>query len=390
MDTTCAANVHRLPFFYSLASQLNEAGKILIVTRYTSLISSIFQQPRRVIDQFKKYRLKQILPNMFMWVPWVPCNVSLAERSPFLLHVFRQCLKRSLQSAIKMLDFDDQNIKIAWFMNPYHIHYRGLIGEGFAVYNCYDDFAMLGSKVRIDHVRNLERQLVQKSDLVLSTARSLYDRHKQDNANTHYFSNAVEFELFDKANDPATQVAEQLFYIPKPIIGFMGHLCDWFDFSLLLELIIIRPQWSFVFVGEVANNVHKEVVKMKQHQNVIFLGWQKYETLPGILKGFDAAIMPYKMNALMQSVNPDKMYQLMAAGVPIVSTPIPEVLRFSDVISIARDATDFTQQLESCLYQRNSSRRERMISLASKESWDERVKMVLNLINEGLEARKVL
>lgn len=389
LDTTCIANVHRLPFFYTLASQLNEASKILVVTHYISLISSVFQQPKRIISQFKKPQLKQILPNMFTWVPWVPWNVSLAERSPFLLHVFRQCLKRSLQSAIKMLDFNNQSIKIVWLTHPYHLHYCGLIDEGFAVYDCYDDFAMLGPKARIDRVRNLERQLVQKSDLVLSTARSLYDRHKQYNANTHYFPNAVEFGLFHQAADPSTTVDERLIQISKPIIGFMGNLSDWFDFSLLHELIIIRPQWSFVFVGGVANNVHEDVTKMKQRQNAFFLGWQKYETLPGILKGFDVAIMPYKMNALMQSVNPNKMYQLMAAGVPIVSTPIPEVLRYSDVISVAGDAQGFVHQIELCLSQRNSSRQDRMISLAAKETWDERVKMVLNLINEGLEARKI-
>ncbi len=385
LDTSNIANVHRLPMIRALSRQLNGIGNVLVVLRYISPM----QQPSKVMRRLRCTQLHQPFPNMFTWVPWVPWNISIARRSPFLLSVFRHCLRRSLRRAMRIIGFDNEGDRVAWLTHPYHMFYRGIVGEKFTTYECYDDFTLFNSGKINGRLKTIERSLVCASDLILATSQKLFQRHKEDNANTHYFPNAVEFELFDKANDPATQVAEQLLPIPKPIIGFMGNLSDWYDFSLLLKLIIIRPQWSFVFVGEVASNV-REVVKMKQYQNVFLLGWQEYETLPNILKGINVAIMPYKMNRFMQSVNPNKMYQFMAAGVPIVSTPIPEVLRFSDVISIARDATDFARQIESCLDQQNSSRRERMISLASKESWDERVKMVLNLIKEGLEIRKVL
>jgi len=389
LDTTCSGNVHRLPLIRALSEQLNGTGKVLLVAHYISLISSPLQEPGRIVRQLINSQPQQYLPNVFIWVPWVPWNVSLAERHSLLLGVFRQFLQHSLRRAIEMLKFD-RGIRVAWLTHPYHLYYRGLVSEKLTVYECYDDFVWCRSGRMNNRIRAIERQLARESDVVLATAQTLYHRLKEDNTNTHYFPNAVEFSLFSQAIDPATPVANQLTTIPKPVVGFMGNLSDWYDFSLLLELITSRPKWSFVFVGEVAANVHEEADRLRQCSNVFFLGWQKYEMLPSFLKGFDVAIMPYKLNTLMQSVNPNKMYQLMAAGLPIVSTPIPEALCFSEVISTASDAAGFAQQIELCLSQLNSYRRERQMSIAARECWDKRAEMALWLIEESLKVRNVL
>lgn len=387
VDTSSISNVHRLPLIYSLAENMRGTGKVLVVTHYVSLLLAPLLQPRRFLNHVAHPSAQQLEENLYIYTPSIPLNLVLAEKVPPLLWMCQQYFGRSLQRTIEAWGFAESP-RVMWATHPFHVYYTGLIEESLIVYECYDDFPLQYGEKRDHHIMHLEEGLARKSHIILATSRTLCERLREMNAKTYYFPNAVDFNLFNQAMKPETEIAEELLAIRRPIIGFIGELYGpWNDLDLLREVVSRKVDWSFVFIGYIHPGTRLLAKPLMALPNVFFLGWREYYSLPSYLKGFDVAIMPYKTGDFMQSVNPNKMYQLMAAGVPIVSTPIPEILRFTSVIEVADDVGSFIAAIERCLGRKDQTRRMEQITTAKRESWDERTKMVVNMIRESLREK---
>jgi len=386
VDTSNIANVHRLPLIHALAREMRGIGKVLVVTHYVSFLMTPLFQPKRFLRYLADSSVRRVEDNLYVWTPFIPLNLVLADRMTFLLKLCQWRLRSSLRQTLQVIQSCSDTRRVAWFTHPFHYHYLGLAEEDVAVYECYDDFVSMSGRIISRRVIQLEEGLSRETDIVLATAETLYDRLRGKNSNTHYFPNAVDFELFNQATEPGTLIAPELRSIPHPIIGFMGNLCDWFDLVLLQEVIQMQREWSFIFVGEVAPNIRPLAKQLQALPNTFFLGWQDYYALPSFLKGFDVAIMPYKHNELVQSVNPNKMYQLMAAGVPIVSTSVREITKFRETVELADSPAELYTAIEHSISQNSSARVQKGIEIARKESWDARARNALSILTERLSS----
>jgi glycosyltransferase involved in cell wall biosynthesis len=210
------------------------------------------------------------------------------------------------------------------------------------------------------------------------------DKVKRYNPNAHLVPNAADIAHFAKAFSEETIVPEEMRHIKSPIIAFVGVVGSyWVDLEIIRYAASVHPEWSFVLIGPIASGADY----LKAHKNIHLFGKRDYRDLPGYLKKVDVCILPFVMNDLIKHTNPIKLYEYLAAGKPVVSTPIPEVLTFSNVVRIAKNKEEFVKQIEQALGERAETSRQARIDVAAKNSWDMRINRISEEIKKALEAK---
>lgn len=239
----------------------------------------------------------------------------------------------------------------------------GDLDESVYVYYCVDDFVNWPD-VDLNLINEMEEKLLQQCDLVLATAEELCKVKTTSNKPTHLLAHGVDFDRFNVCRDQGN-APETMIKITGPIIGFFGALSAWLDFDLLVDLAKERPDWSFVFIGP----ADTDISPMINIPNVHLLGKVAYEQLPLYAAWFDVGIIPFQVNELTKSVNPLKLLEYLSLGLPVVSTFMPEVLKYSDVVYIAHGKEEFLHALEACLAETGGKRRQLRLEKASNNSW---------------------
>jgi hypothetical protein len=159
----------------------------------------------------------------------------------------------------------------------------------------------------------------------------------------HYAPHGVSYELFSQALRPDMVVPPDLAALPEPRIGFYGNVYPWIDFDLVERLARARPPWHFVLIG----GIFCDVGRLQALPNVHFLGRREHGALPAYCKGFSAAMIPYDLrDPRMESVNPVKTRELLAAGVPVVAADVPELRGMEPDVLLARDVGQWLAGLE--------------------------------------------
>jgi glycosyltransferase involved in cell wall biosynthesis len=211
------------------------------------------------------------------------------------------------------------------------------------IYYCADDYAAFPG-LHTDLVRAHETRLLAAVDVVVTTSQSLHEAKSAAHSHVVNLPHGVDAEHFAKAADPSTRVPDDLARLPRPVIGFFGMLAEWVDIPLIREVALARPGWSIVLIG----NASTDLGPLRGVPNVHLLGPRPYASLPGYCRGFDVAIIPFVKNDLTERANPIKLREYLAAGKPIVSTPLPEVLQFGDLVRVASSADEFVREIEHC------------------------------------------
>jgi glycosyltransferase involved in cell wall biosynthesis len=230
-----------------------------------------------------------------------------------------------------------------WTFMPSGVDFAGCFNEKKLVYYCPDDWSKF-STYDATWMTYCENTLLQKANVVFATSRFLESKfHPLAGNRVHYMPHGVNHAHFATALASETIIPDEIIHLPKPVIGFYGNIYDWIDFDLLAKLAQERPQWSFVMIGPLYTNISR----FADVPNVYFLGRREQRCLPPYCKGFDAAIIPYKLtDPRMESVNPVKMRELLAAGVPIAASDLPEARRVSEHVITARTVPEFLAALE--------------------------------------------
>jgi glycosyl transferase family 1 len=272
---------------------------------------------------------------------------------------------------------------ILWSFMPNVSGLVGRLGERMVVYHCVDDYAEFAGVSR-EAIRRLEADLVRRADVVLTSSARLRDERLSLNPRTHFVTHGVDVAHFGKALDPATPLPEELRHLPRPIIGFFGLVAEWVDVPLVRAMADRRPDWSIVLVGRVATDVSA----LEGRPNVRLLGRRPYASLPAYCRGFDVGIVPFRMNDLTVRANPLKLREYLAAGLPVASTPLPEVLRCGTLVETGGDAGEFVAAVERALQGRAVSAARLRAETMRTESWEARVREIAALL-EGPLSRAV-
>ncbi len=298
---------------------------------------------------------------------WVYTPLAL----PFPHSVAARTLNRQiLRATIRLLRL---RLKIEefqlWTFLPNVGDYVGTLGERSSVYYCVDEWSMFGYLDRAQTVA-AERTLLEKVDAVFAINSALAEAKRAVNPATFEAPHGVDHAAFAKALDPATIVPPDLDALPHPRLGFYGTLRDWVDFELLAHVARARPTWQIVLLGQELCDTSA----IADLPNVHLLGQKPHHELPAYCKGFDVGIIPYRIDERMKFVNPLKLREYLSAGLPVVSTPVPEVRRYPKLAEIAATPDDFIAACERAL----ASSTERAVRSAAMttETWAARVATV--------------
>jgi glycosyltransferase involved in cell wall biosynthesis len=267
--------------------------------------------------------LREVEPNLFVLSPLaIPAYGVPAVR---LLNA--ALLRLQVRSAMRRLGF---RRPINWTFNPAAGLVAGSLGEDLLIYHCVDEYTAF-SGVPSEALVRLEQRLLRRADAVIVSAKRLYQSKSPFNPHTALVRHGVDFEHFRRALDPRTVVPDEIARLPRPVIGYFGLLGrDWVDLGLLEHLARRFTHGSLVLVGKAT----MDLSALAALPNVHLLGRKPYAELPGYCKGFDAAIIPFPVTEVTLNANPLKAREYLAAGLPVVSTPIPEV----EVLGLCRTA----------------------------------------------------
>jgi glycosyltransferase involved in cell wall biosynthesis len=239
------------------------------------------------------------------------------------------------------------------------------------VYHCVDEYsAFAGAGADI---ARLEEELIRRSDLVITCSTPLEASKRLINPNTVLVRHGVERDHFARALDATTVVPDDVAQLPRPILGFYGLIAEWVDLAAFRACAEAFPEGSIVIVGPENNADAAGLERLRALPNVHLLGRKPYQALPGYCKAFDVALLPFIKNELTENANPLKLREYLAAGLPVVSTDIPEAVALADKgVYLARDSSEFVDGVKRALADGAGPSRARSEAM-SGESWDAKV-----------------
>lgn len=246
---------------------------------------------------------------------------------------------------------------------PNASHVAGRLEESIAVYYCVDDFSEWPGEDRRT-LLDMERKLLGKVDLVLATSEKLFEDKSALHNRVRLLRHGVDVDHFSGGAGVAPAALKAL---PRPRVGVTGLVDERLDVGLLAQVAGSRPEISFVFVGP----RQLPAGQLDALPNVTFLSAVPFDDVPAVLREFDVAIVPYVESRLTERINPLKLREYLASGIPVVTSPLPEAVRYADVLEVARSTEDWGKALQRALSEGRSRASVRAARVKS-ETWEAR------------------
>ena len=259
---------------------------------------------------------------------------------------------------------------------------------GKTILDVSDSFPDFFTEVKLrQRLETAERQLSEKVDVVLATAEVLYDKFKVYNPRTFLIKNGVELSRYlniAPSSDPVLTKKIEAIGQAK-IVAYQGGISSWFDFDLMDYVIRNNPDLAFLFVGMVDLRVRAEFSRLRRYRNFHYIGTVGPDILPWVLSKIDVGIIPFKINDLIRAVNPIKLYEYLAAGKPVVATPMIEVIRYEGkgVVVTTDDPDVFAASIrEMAALSADPLIRLERLRIAHENSWEARFRAILEYVPE--------
>jgi glycosyltransferase involved in cell wall biosynthesis len=308
--------------------------------------------------------LEKIHENLFVFTPIVlPLPSSAWARQINVL-----LLRASLWYYRKQLGMQDFQL---WTFVPTMVDLAGKMGEKTLIYYCVDEWSQF-SFMDSEAMRGMEIRLLQKSDIVFVTADHLYRDKVQFNKNTFLVEHGVDYEHFSQAQNESLDTPLDIRNIQKPILGFFGLIHEWIDLDLIEYVAKVKPEWSLVLIGKSS----VDISRFQKYTNVHFLGQKPYATLPAYCRVFDVGLIPFVINELTLNVNPIKLREYLSAGLPVVSTALPEVEKYSDIVNIAYSKDEFVALIVKALLDDKPEESKMRSSRMAGETWQNKINYI--------------
>ena len=384
-DTPCP-----LTYLTKALAEKEANSKILCVERPVCLTSLLIKSPFRWIRQFiGGNKVRKFNDNLFVYRPWIFLNENIAATLPMVSWLNVNWLRNQLLSVMGSCGLNKMAL-VSLVADPLHENLIGMFGEKVSIFYCTDEFTSLKGKPYFRSkklIRSHERMLLKKADITLVISDTLYIA-KSPYANTiKIFPNAVDVRHFKPLDESELELPAEVLKIPKPIIGYLGGLSDRVDIPLLNMLSAKHLEWSFVLMGRLLDKIEKSIIckRFIERGNVYVLGSRPFEQLPRYLNAFNVCILPLDVNHPFNiNCSPLKLYEYLATGKPIVSTDLPHVRKFKDVVRIGRNVDDIANLIKKCFNEKDSLK-EKRIAMAKENTWEKRVTEMLTTIKDTIE-----
>lgn len=274
---------------------------------------------------------------------------------------------------------------VAWYYTPMALEFSGHLRPVATVYDCMDELsAFAGAPAGI---QEKERALLSRADVVLTGGRSLYEAKRALHRNVHECPSSVDVAHFGLARHPIPEPADQ-HGIPRPRIGFFGVLDERLDRELLGDIAQRSPGWQFLIIGPVAKI---DASDLPSCPNIHYLGPKSYKDLPNYIAGWDVAMLPFARNEATRFISPTKTPEYLAAGRPVVSTSIADVVVPYGRDGLARiaDTPDlFIEAIRAALCEPASRWLPRADAFLSGNSWDATWSRISQHLRTAIDTRR--
>lgn len=274
------------------------------------------------------------------------------------------------------------NDYIAWYYTPMSLSFTDHLQARLTIYDCMDELsAFRGAPPQL---RNRERQLMQRADLIFTGGYSLFEAKRALHAAVYAFPSSIDYQHFAQArqglSDPTDQQA-----VATPRIGFSGVIDERFDVDLLRTVAERRTDWQFILVGPV---VKIDPATLPKGPNLHYVGLKSYNELPAYFSNWQVAMLPFALNESTRFISPTKTPEYLSAGLPVVSTPIQDVItsygRY-DPVWIADSASAFERAISEALNSQNSLDWSSIDTFLNNHSWKRTWSAMYELIEGRLQ-----
>jgi len=334
----------------------------------------VFQRPQHLLTRCAKERRVFFVEEPMFWDGPLRTEIQLRENGVrrVLLYLPQGIDEASVLDAQRQLIdmlFAEQHIgsHVLWYYTPMALPFTRHLKPLAVVYDCMDELsAFAGAPPAL---RQREAELMKRADLVFTGGQSLYEAKRHLHPQVYPFPSSVDVAHFARARQPQRDPADQA-RIPHPRIGFFGVIDERFDIDLVRDVAALRPDWHFVLLGPV---VKIDPRALPQGPNLHYLGSKNYLDLPSYLSGWDVAVLPFARNESTRFISPTKTPEYLAAGCPVVSTSIRDVVRPYGQQGLARIAdapADFAAAIDAALHDDAVARQVRADAFLSQISWD--------------------
>ncbi|WP_239021040.1 glycosyltransferase family 1 protein [Pontibacter arcticus] len=268
---------------------------------------------------------------------------------------------------------------IFWYYTPMALGFSAHFKPQLTVYDCMDELAAF--KFAPERLKDLEKELFKKADLVFTGGQSLYEAKQHQHNAIYPFPSSIDKAHFAQAKQQLPQPADQA-SIAGPRMGFFGVIDERMDLDLLAAVADARPEWQLIMIGPV---VKIDPAMLPQRANIHYLGGKSYQELPAYLSGWDVALLPFAINESTTFISPTKTPEYLSAGKPVVSTPIRDVVRpygKEKLVHIAATSAEFVQAIEAALTQREDKVWAQQVdTFMANMSWDQTWQDMVDLIS---------
>jgi glycosyltransferase involved in cell wall biosynthesis len=309
---------------------------------------------------------------------YVPFTFSPAYNFPFFRSKAALYLLDKLMFPpiiTKLSDAGFEAADLIWLDSPLYGFLTDKIQHKKSILRIADDLA--GFREFGRNLLDNEKKLAHKVDAVVVTSRILEDKAKKYGAkHIVYLPNGVEIEHF---TGKTYDMPEEFESIPSPRIIYVGAIESWFDCDLVEYIANNRRGLSFIIIGPVSN---KRLFELLNISNIHIFGIRDYETIPAYLWHSNAAIIPFKVNSLINAVNPIKLYEYMACRLPVVCTKWKTVEDMASPAFLAEDRQQFLEMIDKALAL-DEKGKDGLADFARNNTWEKRFKIVSDFLENG-------
>jgi glycosyltransferase involved in cell wall biosynthesis len=354
----------------------------------------VYQRPQHLMTRFARlYRV--IFWEEPFYEPLPAPRLDLMEQAgitlavPVLPYDTDEATAESAQAELldQLLAGSSRGRLIFWYYTPMALGFSGQHARDLCVFDCMDELSAF--RFAPPRLKAREAELLGRADLVFTGGASLYEAKRARHWSVHAFPSSINAAHFGRArrqrDEPADQAA-----LPRPRLGYFGVVDERLDLELVAAIADLRPDWQIVMVGPLAKI---DEADLPRPPNIHWLGGKTYDELPDYLAGWNVGLMPFALNEATRFISPTKTPEFLAAGVPVVSTPIVDVVRSygePGLVEIAATAVDMVAKADHLLARPKSEWLHRVDRHLSGLSWDRTWAAMHELMQEKLAAPPVV
>ena len=352
----------------------------------------VFQRPQHLMSRFAKHRRVFFVEEpVFDAMSSPQMKIKRSEEGVYVVtpHLPQATATKNHQFILAALVDDliiDENISnySIWYYTPMSLPFSRHLSPDAIIFDVMDELSLFKNAPPI--LAELENELFKKADVVFTGGQALFEAKKHRHHNIHAFPSSIDKEHFHQARQNMLEPEDQI-TIPNPRIGFFGVIDERTNLNLLKEMAQMRPDYHFVMIGPV---VKIDPATLPQASNIHYLGQKNYRELPSYIAGWDCAMMPFALNDATKYISPTKTLEYLAAGKPVVSTSIKDVVRpygENGLVHIADQAADFIAAIAKSIPQRRSqpwlTQVDQFLNHVSwDQTWQNMAALELDLLNE--------